>query len=228
MDNQELIKAIQDLKPTKDWWDYAASGIVTLTSVLTLIVALKLFKRFSFRRQILQKQLDTVFQLITVLQNWTIYIGAKGLKKEDDTTSFQYGFRVKFFDFRFDKTDPNFKDLFFKEKLLFTYDWEEQNPLKGWDNNPFLPSKIAEKLEWFKITFPYPAYETDFKKVVYIDLDQFDKSVHRQERKRTNYIYNPDDYCCKNFETFHKICNDLINEIENWLDKYQANDLNMK
>lgn len=145
-----------------------------------------------------------------------------------DNDSVTHGFRVKFFDFKFDKNNPNYKILFIPEKLLFTYDWAEQNPLKGWDQNPFLPKSIAQKIESFKITFPYPAYEKEFKKIVHIDLDPFDKNIHRQERIQTNFINNPDDYCCKDFATFHKICKDLIYEIEEWLKKYNADILNLK
>jgi len=225
INEQDLIQAIQELKPSKDSWDYLTSGIAALTSILTLFVAFKVFNRLSFRRQILQKQLDTVFQLISVLQDLTIYIGGKGLYDDINITS---GFRIKFFDFKFDKNNPNYKILFIEEKLLFTYDWYEQNPLKGWDNNPFLPKSIARKIEMFTITFPYPAYTENVKKVVYINLDPFDKTIQRKERKRTDYIYNPDDICCQDFESFHSICNDLINEIEKWLKKYDANDLNLK
>lgn len=78
MNEHDLIKAIQNLKTYKDWWDYTTTGITVLTSILTLFIALKLFDKFSFKRQLLQKQLEALFQLITVLQNWTIFIGGKG------------------------------------------------------------------------------------------------------------------------------------------------------
>lgn len=217
-----------ELFQDKNNWDYLTDTVTMVTSVLTLVVALRLFERFSFKRQVLQKQLETLYQLINVLQNWTISIGAKGLKEGDDTSFFQYGFRVKFFDMKFKQNDLNYRELFFKEKLLFTYDWYEQNPLIGWDNNPFLPKSIAEKIENFKISFPYPAYETDFSKVTFIDLDSFDKIVKREERPRTNYIHNPKDKICTDFETFHTTCNELITEIEKWLKKYKVENLNLK
>ncbi len=225
MNQHEIVEAIQSLKPSKDWWDYASSSITVITSILTLFVALRLFDKFSFKTRVLQKQLDTVFQLITVLQNWTIEISGKGL---DETEKTIHGFRIKFFNFKFGKDDENYKILFFKEKLLFTYDWAEQNPLLGWDSNPFLPKLIAEKIALFKITFPYPAYDGNFQKVISIDLDSFDKNIQRKDRVRTNLICNPDDICCRDFETFHMLCNDLIKEIERWLNKYEANELNFK
>ncbi len=224
MDCSELINVIKELKPSKDWWDYLVSAITAITGILTLLVALRLFNKFSFKRNVLEKQLETLFRFVNVLQNWTISIEGKGLEEEFPII----GFRIRFFDFKFKKTDPNYRILFIPEKLLFTYDWEEQNPLKGWENNPFLPKSIAEKVKPFNISFPYPAYKERFEKVILIDLDPFDGTVKREERGRTNYIHNPSDICCKDFESFHKLCNDLIDEIESWLRKYNAGDINLR
>lgn len=212
----------------KDWFDYLAGGVTVISSLLTLLIAFRLFDRLSFKREIRQKQLETLFQLVSVLQNWTIYVGAKGLKETDDTSSFKYGFRIKFFDMRINKLSKEYNELFIREKLLFTYDWEEQNPLIGWSNNPFLPKKIADKIIPFTIIFPHPASDSDFSKVIYIDLDPFDKSIVRKERKRTNYIHDPDDEVCRSFESFCNCCDKLITEIENWLNEHKANDLNYK
>ena len=190
-----------------------------------MLIAFKIFNRFSFKTKVLDKQFETVSELIKVLQSWTISINAKGI--EDPTENyFSRGWRTKFFEFKNLNNSENHKELFFEEKLLFTYEWFEQNPLNGLDNNPFMPKKIADKIAKFKIWLPTRANVDNFDKVIYIDLDSFDKSVKRYSD--LGLIYNPNELCFKSFETFYNMCKELNEEIEDWLKKYDAGNLNLK
>lgn len=205
-------------------WQYIIDLLNLLISVLTLLIAFKIFNRFSFKNKVLEKQFESVSDLINILQNWTISIHAKGIEREEDY--FNLGWRVKFFDFKNLKKGENYKELFFDENILFTHEWFDQNPLIGLDNNPFLPKSISKKIEPFKIWLPSRANHHLYKKVIYIDLDEFDKSIRR--KSDLYLICNPREKCFKNFETFYDMCNDLIAEIENWLKKYDAGDIHLK
>lgn len=209
---------------TENNWNYFIDITNVIISLITLLIAFKIFNRFSFKAKVLDKQFETVSNLINILQNWTISINTKGLDTEEKY--FNRGWRIKFFEFKSLKKNQNHKELFFDEKLLFTQEWFEQNPLIGLDNNPFMPTKITDKIEKFRIWLPTRANPDNFEKVAYIDLDEFDKSVKRHSD--LGLIYNPHDYCFKNFETFYEMCKELIEEIENWLKKYDAKDLNLK
>ncbi|MGX7666315.1 hypothetical protein [Flavobacterium pedocola] len=205
-------------------WEYIVDFVNLLISLLTLLIAFKIFNRFSFKNRVLEKQFESVSDLINILQNWTISIHAKGIEKEEDY--FSTGWRVKFFDFKDLNKMDSFKGLFFEENILFTQEWFEHNPLIGLDNNPFLPKSISKKIEPFKIWLPTRANPQFYKKVIYINLDEFDTSVRRYSD--LGLICNPREKCFKNFETFNEMCNDLIVEIENWLKKYDAGDIHLK
>lgn len=59
-----------------------------------------------------------------------------------------------------------------------TYEWFEQNPLLGLDNNPFMPKEISLKIQLFKIWLPLRIDAEIPEKVIYIDLDRdYDKSI---------------------------------------------------
>ena len=209
-----------------NWWKYLIDIFNISVGLLTLLIAFKIFNRFSFKNKVLEKQFETVSELINVLQNFTISIHSKGIEDVKENY-FSHSWRIKFFEFKNLKKNNNHKELFFDEKLLFTQLWFEQNPLIGLDNNPFMPKKIAEKIKNFKIWLPTRANSDAFEKVTYIDLDEFDKSIVRNE-KGTHLIYNHRELCFQNFETFYNMCNELIYEIEKWLKKYDADNLNLK
>lgn len=210
---------------TENGWNIFMDISGLIISLITLLIAFKIFNRFSFKPKILDKQFETVSELINILQNWTISINTKGLEDPKEN-HFSRGWRTNFFEFKNLKESQNHKELFFDEKLLFTQEWFEQNPLLGLDINPFMPKEIANKIKRFKILLPTRANPDKYEKVTYIDLDKFDMSVKRYSN--LGLIYNPNELCFQNFETFYKMCNELIEEIEKWLKKYDATNLNLK
>ena len=106
-------------------WQYIIDVTNLLIGLLTLLIAFKIFNRFSFKNRVLEKQFESVSDLIHILQDWTISIHAKGIEKEEDY--FNLGWRVKFFDFKNLKKGANYKELFFDENVLFTQEWYDQN-----------------------------------------------------------------------------------------------------
>ena len=224
MNTQELIEQQTSIP---NWWTYIMDAGNLLISIITLLIAFSIFNRFSFKNKVLEKQFETVSNLILILQNFTISIHTKGIDDPNENY-FSNGWRVKFFEFKNLKNSKNHKDLFFDENLLFTNEWFEQNPLIGLENNPFMPKSIALKIEKFKIWLPTRANLNKYKKVTYITLDEFDKSVNRDLKNGSGLIYNPHDLCFKNFETFNIMCKELIEETEKWLKKYDATNLNLK
>ena len=221
----EIVFTIVSFK-SSNWWAYFVDSINIIIGILTLLIALKIFYRFSFKNKVLDKQFETVSELVNILQHFTVSIHSKG-HNEPKENYFSLGWRVKFFDFKNLKESENHKELFFDEKLLFTQAWFEQNPLIGLDNNPFMPKAIANKIEKFRIWLPTKANLDLYDKVTYIDLDQFDPNFKRGE-KNTQFICNPNEPCFENFETFYIMCKDLVEEVEKWLKKYDADYLNLK
>lgn len=209
------------------WWTYFIDSTNLFFSLITLLIAFKIFNRFSFKNKVLDKQFETVSSLIQVLQNFTISVHTKGIDDPNENY-FSRGWRIKFFEFKNLKKNKGYKELFFDEDLLFTQEWYEQNPIIGFENNPFMPKAIAEKIETFKIWLPTKANLNKYTKVTYIDLDQFDKNVVRNRENGLSLINNPRELCFKNFETFYEMCKQLIDEIENWLQKHDATNLNLK
>lgn len=223
MEKKEIIELTDFV--TENGWDIFMDISNLIISLITLLIAFKIFNRFSFKPKVLDKQFETVSELINILQNWTISINTKGFENPKENY-FSRGWQTKFFEFKTLKESENHKELFFDEKLLFTHEWYEQNPLLGLDINPFMPKEIAEKIAKFKIWLPTKANADNFRKVTYIDLDKFDASIKRYSDLRL--ICNPRELCFQNFETFYKMCKELIEEIEKWLKKYDATNLNLK
>lgn len=53
----------------KNNWEYIIDIFNLLASLLTLLIAFKIFHRFSFKNKVLEKQFETVSDLISILQN---------------------------------------------------------------------------------------------------------------------------------------------------------------
>jgi hypothetical protein len=200
----------------KHWLDYLqALGSLTI-GISTLIFSIIIFKRVSFKKNVLERQFSIVAELIDILQDIEIVLETKNKDLEMET-----GICVPFFNMGSSK--DRFKN-FLDAKMYFTRNYYENLPFLRYSRHPFLPIRIASSIDKFRITFPGPEDSEKYNKTLVIDF----KRISAEKTKNRSLIYSEYDDICKDFETFYKTCVELDMEIQNWLKRYHVKDLNLR
>jgi|GEM_PF-3844824 len=231
MDIAAVIKAIDGIG-ARDWIDYASlvlNAIGLFVAVGTLIFAVYIYRRFSLRQQLLEKQKETVFDLVHCLQNTTFHFGIKGLNDGSKTT---YGHFAKFFDLK-NKDMPRLQGaLSHKEKLLVTIEAFEEWQFTQFVNNPFTPRSIAAALDPFILNGPLVQCNgDDFPKLVtLLSYNAYNDKNRIGKDSPTKHLLYQIEGCpiTKDFNSFHKACTELSSKINEWLAEFGAADLNLR
>jgi hypothetical protein len=200
----------------KHWLDYLqAFGSLTL-GLSTFIFALIINRRISFKKNVVERQFDTVTELIKILQDIEFVIETENKELEMST-----GLCVPFFNMSISK--DRFKD-FQNIKMFITYNFYENLPFYKFSRHPFIPEKIAKAIDRFWISFPYPGNTDEYNKIMWIDF----RKISGENIKNKNLIFSQYDDICKDFDSFYQTCCDLNNEIRDWLKKYNVKELNLR
>jgi hypothetical protein len=224
---QELLWTIQS-STAKDWFDYLIGIGSLVTSIVAVIIGIKISNRLSLKGKVLEKQLETVFSLLHVLQHQRFHLDVTLERWMHHTSILEI---VK---------DKSWKDIIeAKEKKLPMYfEWSGYNEfrkIRSYKNNPYLPIVISNKLDNFDI------YADDKNTVTDVDKDSlpidhvihsmnikenhanFERHMHsKSELKSTNAILYR-DFC-----SFYSVCENLVETIEDWLRQYEAHEINLK
>lgn len=222
----ELLRTIQS-STAKDWFDYLIGIGSLLTSIIAVIIGIKISRRLSLKGKVLEKQLETVFSLLHILQHQRFHLDVTLERWMHHTSILEI---VK---------DKSWRDIIeAKEKNLPMYfEWSgysEFRKIRAYKNNPYLPTIIAKQLDNFDI------HEDDKVSVRDVDKDSLppDHVIHsmnikenhenferhmrsKSELKSTNAILYR-DFC-----SFYSVCENLVEAIEDWLRQYEAHDINL-
>lgn len=162
------------------------------------VFAIIIVKNISFKKDLIKKQLDTVFKLVTDLQNLQLFFSFNIDRLQNDSVAFSHSGDIWFYFFDMTKekyqTIEPFKNskpsIFVSETFLY------ENEIFKFINVPFLPQSIALKL----INFYYRGgnqmkYEIGRNQVFISDDRLYDTHIYRQEISQ--YYLTPE----KIFET---------------------------
>jgi hypothetical protein len=200
----------------KHWLDYLqAIGSLTI-GLSTLIFSIIIFRRISFKKNVLEKQFAAVAQLIDVLQDIELVFETRNKELDMET-----GICVPFFNMVSSK--ERFK-IFLDAKMFFTRNYYENLPFIRFSRHPFIPRNIANAIDKFRISFPGSEESEKYNKILSIDF----RRISTENTKNKILIYSQYDDICKDFETFYRTCDELNKEIQNWLKKYHVKDLNLR
>ncbi len=230
MDTDAIVNAIENIG-SRDWVDYTSivlnvGGLAV--AIGTLFFALHVYRRFSLRQQLLEKQLQTVFDLVQSLQNTNLHIGLKGVTDDSKTT---FGHFLTFFEMKNDGTWLR-DALTVDEKLLFSWEAWDELEFKKFANNPYTPKPIATALRTFILDGPTNQYDDkEFPRLVsLLSYGAYtDKKRMGDDRRSAHQLWHVTDCpVVRNFASVHDACNELIDAINKWLKDYQVADLNLR
>lgn len=205
---------------SKPDWDLILNAITALGTLGAFIFGIIISINISFKRDLRRKQLDTVFELVTHLQNLQLYFSYNITEELPNAiNSYSGDSWFHFFDMTKDKfqSKEDFQTgkptVYISEKFLY------ENLIMQYVHNPFLPQTIA-----LKLINIYPRggnqskYEPGKNKLFISDDREYDKHTYRQEI--SHYYLTLD----KLFETTEE----LNKSIRTWLKTNGAADLNFR
>ncbi|MGZ5303686.1 MAG: hypothetical protein ACXWDO_06230, partial [Bacteroidia bacterium] len=180
----------------------------------SFILAFALAIFISFKRDLRKKQLDTVFDLVSQLQNLKIYIACFINSKEINlTANVHFNFfdltSNKLFEQKLNKGRPK---IYVSEEFLY------ENEIFKFVHNPFLPKDIALNLINL---YPRRGNQTHFsieENRAYISDTKIEENLIFREEISSNY---------KSLTAFFKASENLSISIKKWLKIYGVSDLNL-
>lgn len=222
----ELIKTIRD-STAKNWFDYFISIGSFIISIAAIMIGIRISKKLSLKAKILEKQLETVFSLLNILQHQRFHL---------DITLEGWIHHTSILEIVKDKTWKDITEAA-KRKLPIYFEWpgyHEFSEILSYQNNAFLPISISKQLDKFNI------HTSEDIKVWDIEINNlpqnyvihtanvkenhknFERHIRsKSELKVTDYILY------KDFHSFVTVCNDLVYSIESWLKKFEATNINL-
>jgi len=109
--------------------------IAAFASLMTLVLALKLYKKYGIDTAIIDKRTEIVFNLLEKINSITFFVESK-----------EVSFAVSM-----DSSDKKYLEEFYKLKLVFSNAYlEEIEKLFAISSNPFTPLPIVKKMEVIK------------------------------------------------------------------------------
>lgn len=204
---------LNDSKDAVNMSDYL---IRTIFSVVTMIIAFLLFDRFGVSKQALNKNVETVFELLEVIKSKTIYA-----EYESDAGVFHAAISIS------DDLDK-FKNhkIMLEKDILFNY--EDINyglsEINQFATNIWLPVKIKDKIKKISLLSASSVKDNfDSKnKCVKVYFNLYPEA--RKEKDVKWYMTNEKETTFNEFLTNLK---DLVREIKTWLNKHSNYDLDL-
>jgi hypothetical protein len=223
-------------KGLKYYWKYIIDATQVLISVGTFILAMLIYKRFSFKNKVLEKQFEEVCELIDKLKVLEIRVetvvesNGSYIAPADGIT------HVSFYFYNMGKsiTNKNVHHLFKPDaQLLFTEKYLNENLLIGLELNPFMPNEIADKIEHLnKGAFNY--YKDRNLHNGKVDEDGEiaiicnNSEGFEEDKKMYNLKYKFRGGKLARFEDFYNSSIELNNAIKTWLKKYDGDNINLR
>jgi|GEM_PF-5981932 len=195
-------------------WDVFFGGVSAIGSILACWIGWKISKDISFKKDVKQKQLETIFQLVNDLQTLNIYF----LYRNDGKSSGDVYF--PFFEMTHDKfLSQEFIPLdrytiFVSKSFLY------ENPIFRYVDNPFLPKSIADNL--IKL-YPRGGDEVVLESPSNLQIFISDSRpyIGKSFKKEISHCYS-------SLELVFDATHTLKGSILKWLSDNEANELNLR
>lgn len=199
-------------------WELLFSGISAVASLVGFLLAIVIARQISFKKQLREKQLEVVFLLVQELQNLEIHFAFRvdqGANNLTVGTHWTYFLAMSTFK---EQNRPRWVDA---EKVILyvSEDFLYKSKLFEFVSNPFLPKNIAEAL--IKI-YHRGGDQKEYNLManeIYISADpEFDSHTYRKEI--SSYY--------QDLNAFIEASIEVKSEINKWLKKQNASDLNLR
>src|ERR1035438_7792039 len=174
-----------------------------IISILTLILAWRIYKNFDIKKSFINEQL----KVVCALSNDLYKLGL-------NTNLLSAGRASRYFRF-FDFFDRNENDKKYSEIYFSTFYTNEVLPFIEYRHNLLLPKNISEVIEQFDIKSTKPTVEKD--------LPQSYTFIFSQNHENNEDIYC---YLYMDYDEFYDLTKRLIKEITKWLNDFGATDIN--
>lgn len=202
-------------------WDLIFSGVSALASLGAFVFAIFIFNDISFKRDVRQKQLDTVVDLVKELQNLQLFFSYKFVSKSKDGSGMTYSGDSIFYFFNMTAETLKSSKLFLGSnvKVFVSEDYLNKNSIFKYVNEPLLPVSIANKLVNI-----YKRGGNEF------DFDREENKIYiSDDRAYENHKYiNELSSYYQSMENLFQATEELNKSIRTWLSKHGADELNIR
>lgn len=225
----ELLKTIQE-STAKDWFAYLTGIGSLIASLLAVIIGLMISSKLSLKKRVLEKQLDTLFSLIQILQHQRFHIPIS-IEGEG-----YLGYHISILELVKEKSPESDIVKAKKNNLPIYFNWEgyhELNSIRAFKNNPFLPLPILKHLNNLEINNHTVIKKVDNKSLygvprVIHTLNIKENHKEREfERDFLSDLNSSSDEIYRDFNTFISVFEGLVEAVEDWLRKYEAAEINL-
>ncbi len=195
---------------TVEYLSNISQALIALTSLIVSIIALRLSKKITLKRNLKDLQFDLIIELINNFSNETLFIHYKEIGGKESTSM------TTFPEFKSTLFKKDYEHLFKPKYFLLTNSTENAfNFLRNrW--NPLMPKSISKELKKFS-TYGKLIHESELhslKEYVFIDISP--------NGKVENY-YLLNTYT--DFESFYIYINSIMDKINKWLDNHDTTDV---
>lgn len=202
----------------KDCVDYINIFGSLAVSITTLIFAIIIYRRISFKKATLDKQFETITELIHDLQNTSIDIIIKINEPDYSLAHSHTFFSLIGAKKKFKKTDGL--------NIYFTSNFISNLPFTKFARHPFIPIEIANIIDKFLIYFSKKIDKKNLKSFVSIDFSH--NSIEPVPTNNIELFSCNDSEIGIDFNSFFEICVKLDFEIKHWLKEYGVKSLNLR
>lgn len=193
-----------------------AQVLIALSSLIVAIVALRLSRKATLKKNLKEKQFDLVFQLIKDFSS-DIAIFRYQEPSGDGGTVLMY-----FYQFKSKKFRAEFDRLFRRRYFLFCNSVQLKFEFLKHTWNPLMPRPIFLEMRKF-----YTTWEKNISQSELFDLADYTVLDCAHSGKENKYN-SPKELEFKDFESFYNYINLIMDKINEWLDEHEAGDLKFR
>jgi esterase/lipase len=191
--------------------------ISTIASTVTIIIALVLFDRFGVSKKTLDKNIETVFNLLEVIKSKTIYA------EYESDSGIQYFAAISIHD-NLEEFKKN--KIMLEKDILFNYEDINKglSEIHQFKASVWLPVQIRKKIEKISFISVYSVNDSFLQKNNCVKIYFHLYPEARKEKEVRWYKTNQKE---TTFNEFLSNLEDLVAEIKSWLNKHSNSDLEL-
>jgi hypothetical protein len=202
-------------KNINESFNLASEILQLIFSIITLVIAINIYDKFGINKNITEKRTELLLKLLIELKGLNFRV----IIKSEKSISLRFFVSSKDITKNLDGLSKDQLDT----KIIFKINDQNQisEKLKYYNDNPVLPKKIRENLNFLK---PSPGDILDFNELDNVSALNF--YINDSKTEKTDWIYNENLY---NLNEFVIKFRDLFTEIEKWINEHSnlKDDLNI-
>jgi hypothetical protein len=193
-----------------------AQLLIALSSLIVAVVALRLSRKTTLKKNLKEKQFDLVFQLIKDFSSDVALLRYQDQSGDGGTTL------IYLYQFKSNKFKGDYDYLFKRKHFIFYNSIQSKFEFLKHTWNPLMPRPIFLELRKLYTTWDKNISESElFDLADFVVLD----SAHDGNFNKYN---QPKGQEFKDFESFYNYINLLMDKINEWLDEHEADDLKFR